>query len=136
VVRRNSPPPSDQEVHSTEDDDDMPLGEGWFRSQPGVHTTRLTIPPSHEASEDNLVDAKYLRFTINYDGEPTIEATMGRGSPHYTLPIMASPVEGRCTPPVNDEEDLAFLAETHMMNSALNRALEGLGDYGVYADVI
>jgi hypothetical protein len=23
-----------------------------------------------------------------------------------------------------------------MMNSALNRALEGLGDYGVYADVI
>jgi hypothetical protein len=49
---------------------------------------------------------------------------------------MASPVEGRRTPPANDEEDLAFLAETHMMNSALNRALEGLGDYGVYADVI
>jgi hypothetical protein len=24
----------------------------------------------------------------------------------------------------------------HMMNSALNRALEGLGDYGMYADVI
>jgi hypothetical protein len=23
-----------------------------------------------------------------------------------------------------------------MMNSALNRALEGLGDYGVYADII
>jgi hypothetical protein len=49
---------------------------------------------------------------------------------------MASPVEGRRTPPLNDEEDLAFLAKTHMMNSALNRALEGLGDYGVYADVI
>jgi hypothetical protein len=28
------------------------------------------------------------------------------------------------------------LAKTHMMNSALNRALEGLGDYGVYTDVI
>jgi hypothetical protein len=49
---------------------------------------------------------------------------------------MASPVEGQRTPPVNDEEDLAFLAETHMMNSALNQALEGLGDYRVYADVI
>jgi hypothetical protein len=49
---------------------------------------------------------------------------------------MASPIEGRRTPPANDEEDLAFLAETHMMNSALNRALEGLGDYGVYADII
>jgi hypothetical protein len=82
------------------------------------------------------VNAKYLRFTINVDGEPTIEATMGRGGPHYALPIMVSPVEGRHTPPANDEEDLAFLAETHMMNSALNRALEGLGDYGVYADVI
>jgi hypothetical protein len=82
------------------------------------------------------VDAKYLRFTINFDGEPTIEATMGRGGPHYALLIMASPVEGRRTPPANDEEDLAFLAKTHMMNSALNRALEGLGDYRVYADVI
>jgi hypothetical protein len=114
----------------------MPLGEGWFHSQPGLHRTRLTIPPHHGAPEDELVDAKYLRFTINFDGEPTIEATMGRGEPHYALPIMASPVEGRRTPPANDEEDLAFLAETHMMNSALNRALEGLGDYGVYADVI
>jgi hypothetical protein len=69
VVRQNSPPLSDEEVHSREDDDDMPPGEGWFCSQPGVHTTRLTIPPSHDASEDNLVDAKYLKFTINYDGE-------------------------------------------------------------------
>jgi hypothetical protein len=49
---------------------------------------------------------------------------------------MVSPVEGRITPPVNDKEELAFLAETHMMNSALNRALEGLGDYGVYTDMI
>jgi hypothetical protein len=49
---------------------------------------------------------------------------------------MASPIEGQHTPPANDEEDLAFLAETHMMNSMLNQALEGLGDYGVYADVI
>jgi hypothetical protein len=49
---------------------------------------------------------------------------------------MASPVEGRHTPPANNEEDLAFLAETYMMNSALNWALEGLGDYRVYADVI
>jgi hypothetical protein len=56
--------------------------------------------------------------------------------PHYALPIMVSPIEGQHTPPANDEEDLAFLAETHMINSALNRALEGLGDYGVYADVI
>jgi hypothetical protein len=55
----------------------MPLGEGWFRSQPGLHRTRLTIPPHHGAPEDELVDAKYLRFTINFDGEPTIEATMG-----------------------------------------------------------
>jgi hypothetical protein len=82
------------------------------------------------------VDAKYLRFTINFDGEPMIEAMMGQGGPHYALPIMASPVEGRRTPPANNEEDLAFLAKTHMMNSALNRALEGLGDYGVYMDVI
>jgi hypothetical protein len=101
-----------------------------------VHRTRLTIPPHHGAPEDELVDAKYLRFTINFNGEPTIEATMGQGGPHYALPIMALPVKGRRTPPTNDEEDLAFLAETHMMNSALNRALEGLGDYGVYADVI
>jgi hypothetical protein len=49
---------------------------------------------------------------------------------------MVSPVEGRRTPPANDKEDLAFLAEMHMMNSALNWALEGLGDYRVYADVI
>jgi hypothetical protein len=129
-VHRNSPPSSEDEVDNT------PPGEGWFRSQPGIHTMRLMIPPHHEASDDELVDAKYLRFTVNYDGEPTIEATMGRAQPHYALPIMASPVEGRRTPPLNDEEDLAFLAKTHMMNSALNRALEGLGDYGVYADVI
>jgi hypothetical protein len=135
VVHR-SPPPSDNDAPSDEDDNDMPLGEGWFCSQPGVHRTRLTIPPHHGAPEDKMVDAKYLRFTINFEGEPTIEATMGRGGPHYALPIMVSPVEGWRTPPANDEEDLAFLAETHMMNSALNRALEGLGDYGVYADVI
>jgi hypothetical protein len=114
----------------------MPLGEGWFRSQPGVHTTCLTVPPYHGALENELVDAKYLRFTINYNGEPTIEATMRQGVPHYTLPIMVSPVKGQHTPPANDEEDLAFLVEMHMMNSALNQALEGLGDYGVYADVI
>jgi hypothetical protein len=114
----------------------MPLGEGWFCSQPGVHKTRLTIPPHHEAPEDELVNAKYLRFTINYAGKPTIEATMGRGTPHYALPIMASPIKGRHTPPANNEEDLAFLAKTHMMNSVLNRALEGLGDYGVYANMI
>jgi Chromo (CHRromatin Organisation MOdifier) domain len=136
VVHQSPPPSSDNDSSSNEDNNDIPLGEGWFRSQPGVHHTRLTIPPRHGAPEDELVDAKYLRFTVNFDGEPTIEATMGRGGPHYALPIMASPVEGRCTPPANDEEDLAFLAETHMMNSALNRALEGLGDYGVYADVI
>jgi hypothetical protein len=59
------------------DDNDMPLGKGWFNSQPGVHTTRLTVPPYHGAPEDELVDAKYLRFTINYNGEPTIKATMG-----------------------------------------------------------
>jgi hypothetical protein len=106
------------------DDDNMPLGEGWFRSQLGVHQTRLTVPPCHRAPEDELVDAKYLRFTISYTSEPTIEATMGRGTPHYTLPIMASPVEGRFTPPANDEEDLAFLAEMHMMNSALNRCYD------------
>jgi hypothetical protein len=136
IVHRSPPPSSSDNASSDEDDNDMPLGEGWFRSQPGVHRTRLTIPPHHGAPEDELVDAKYLRFTINFDGEPMIEATMGQGGPHYALPIMASPVEGQRTPPANDEEDLAFLAETHMMNSALNRALEGLGDYGVYADVI
>jgi hypothetical protein len=137
-VVHQSPLPSSNNVTPPvpEDEDDMPLGEGWFCSQPGIHTTCLTVPPYHGAPEDELIDAKYLRFTINYNGEPTIEATMGRGEPHYALPIMASPVEGRCTPPANDKEDLAFLAETHMMNSALNWALEGLGDYGVYTDVI
>jgi hypothetical protein len=95
VVQRNSPP-SDNDTHPApeDDNDDMPPGKGWFHSQPGVHTTRLTVPPFHRAPEDDLVDAKYLRFTINYAGEPTIEATMGRGKPHYALPIMASPVEG------------------------------------------
>jgi hypothetical protein len=110
-------------MHPTPEDDndnDMPLGKGWFRSQPGIHNTHLTVPPHHGAPEDELVDAKYLRFTISYTGEPTIEATMGQGTPHYALPIMVSPVEGRHTPPANDEEDLAFLAETHMINSALN----------------
>jgi hypothetical protein len=114
----------------------MPIGKGWFCGQPGVHTMHLTIPPCHGAPEEELVNTKYLRFTINYNGEPTIKATMGWGQPHYALPITASPIEGHPPPPANDKEDLAFLAETHMMNSALNRALEGLGDYGVYADVI
>jgi Chromo (CHRromatin Organisation MOdifier) domain len=93
VVQQNSPPPSDDDAHP-KDNDDIPPGKGWFRSQPGVHTTCITVPPFHGAPEDDLVDAKYLRFTINYNGEPTIEATMGRGRPHYALPIMASPVEG------------------------------------------
>jgi hypothetical protein len=114
--------------------DDFPIGEGWFRNQPGRHTTNLTIPPNH--GDEELVDAKYLKFTINYNSEPTIKATMGRGHPHYTLPITTLPVDERIPLPQNDKEDLAFLAETHMMNSALNRALEGLGDYGVYADMI
>jgi Chromo (CHRromatin Organisation MOdifier) domain len=95
VVWRNSPPPSDDDAHPKEDDNnDMPPGEGWFRSQPGVHTTCLTIPLFHGAPKDDLVDTRYLRFTINYNGEPTIKATMGRGRPHYALPIMASPVKG------------------------------------------
>jgi hypothetical protein len=139
VVHQSPPPSSDNvtpPVPEDKDDNNMPLGEGWFCSQLGVHHTWLTVPPHHGAPEDELVDAKYLRFIINYNGEPTIEVTMGRGTPHYALPIMASPVEGWHTPPANDKEDLAFLAETHMMNSALNQALEGLGDYGVYADII
>jgi Chromo (CHRromatin Organisation MOdifier) domain len=140
VVHQGSPPPSDSQPDNITPplpkDDDTPLGEGWFHSQPSMHTTRLTVPLYHRALDDELTDAKYLKFTINYNSEPTIEATMGRGEPHYALPIMALPIEGRHTPPANDEEDLAFLAETHMMNSALNQALEGLGDYGVYADVI
>jgi hypothetical protein len=83
-----------------------------------------------------MVPAKYLKFTINYNSEPTVEATMGWGCPHYTLPITASPVDKHIPMLRNNEEELAFLTETHMMNSALNRALEGLGDYGVYADII
>jgi hypothetical protein len=94
VIHQSPPPSSDNDAPSDKDDNDIPLGEGWFRSQPGVHRTRLTIPPHHRAPEDELVDAKYLRFTVNFDEEPTIEATMGRGGPHYALPIMASPVEG------------------------------------------
>jgi hypothetical protein len=81
------------------------------------------------------VNAKYLKFTISFEGEPMIEATMGWGQPHYTLCIIASPID-KCIPiPCNDKE-LTFLAKMHMMNSALNQALEGLGDYDVYADVI
>jgi hypothetical protein len=78
-VHRSSPPSSDKDTPpaSKDNDDDMPLGEGWFRSQPGMHQTCLTIPPHHDAPEDELVNAKYLRFTISYAGEPTIEATMG-----------------------------------------------------------
>jgi hypothetical protein len=87
-VHQGSPPSSENEV------DNMPLGEGWFHSQPRLHTTRLTIPPHHGASDDELVNTKYLRFTINYTGEPTIKATMGQAQPHYALPIMASPVKG------------------------------------------
>jgi hypothetical protein len=121
---------------SEDKEEDFPVGAGWFHNKPGVHTTYLTIPPDDAAQVEELVDAKYLKFTINYDGEPTIEATMGQGYLYYALPITASPVN-ECLPPShNDEEDLAFLAKTHMMNSALNRALEGLGDYGVYANMI
>jgi hypothetical protein len=141
-VIHHSPPPSEEEeqpqttpTSSSEDDkDDFPIGEGWFCSKPGAHTTCLTIPPDH--GDEEMVDAKYLKFTINYNSEPTIEATMGWGHPHYALPITASPTDKCLSPPHNDEEELAFLAETHMMNSTLNRALEGLGDYGVYANII
>jgi hypothetical protein len=122
------------EVSLEDDKDDFPIGEGWFRNKPGVHTTNLTIPPDH--GDEEMVNAKYLKFTINYNGEPTIEATMGWGHPHYTLPIVASLVDECIPPPQNDKEELAFLAEMHMINSTLNRALEGLGDYSVYADVI
>jgi hypothetical protein len=83
-----------------------------------------------------MKDTKYLKFTVNYNGEPTIKATMGWGRPHYALPVVASLVNEHIPLSQNDEEELAFLTKMHMMNSTLNRALEGLGDYGVYTDVI
>jgi hypothetical protein len=39
VVHRSPPPSSNNDAPSDEDDNDMPLGEGWFRSQPGMHRT-------------------------------------------------------------------------------------------------
>jgi hypothetical protein len=85
-------------AESSEDDkDDFPIGEGWFRNKPGVHTTNLTIPPDHGNKE--MVNTKYLKFTINYNGEPTIKATMGQGRPHYALPIVISLVDERIPPP-------------------------------------
>jgi hypothetical protein len=141
IVHHNTPPSEEEAqaqtspVESSEDNkDNFPIGEGWFHSKLGVHTTNLTIPTNHDNEE--MKNTKYLKFTINYNGEPTIKATMGWGCPHYALPIVASPVDKCIPPPWNDEEELAFLAETHMMGGPLNRALEGLGDYGVYADMI
>jgi hypothetical protein len=80
-----------------DNEEDFLIGEGWFHSRPGVHTMHLTIPPNHNNKE--IVDAKYLKFTINYNGEPTIEATMGQGHPHYALPITTSPVDKQLPPP-------------------------------------
>jgi hypothetical protein len=96
----------------------------------------LTIPPDDIAKIKELVLAKYLKFTVNYASKPTIKATMGDGHPHYALHIQATAVDRPVQVSQNNKEELAFLTETHMMNSTLNQALEGLGDYGVYADVI
>jgi hypothetical protein len=82
-IVHHSTPPLEEEAQaqtsptesSKDDEEDFPIGEGWFRNKPGVHTTNLMIPPDH--NDEEMVSTKYLKFTINYSGEPTIEATMG-----------------------------------------------------------
>jgi hypothetical protein len=137
----SSPPSSESSLSApttdtaNPDEDDHP-GHGWIRYQAGLHRTKIDIPCSDEEPA-LILPAKYVRFNLEpYRGEPHIEGTNGKGLPVYAEELVAQPDRDPTLVPDNEDEYFAFLTETNMMDGALARAIDGLGDYGVWADII
>ena len=80
--------------------------------------------------------AKYILFNVDpITNEPQIFGTMGRGQPVQRSKLLAAPHDEVPLHVNIDTEDYSMFTAKGLFHGLLNRALEGLGDYGVMVDV-
>src|SRR5579863_610187 len=102
-------------------------GPEWYPYRPDQHFSRLTIPDE----EGRQVEAKYLSVRV-VQGEPTIMGTMGYGQPVHAESLHALPF---ATPAPAHFHLPSFNLLQNPFDPRTERALDGLGDLGVQAEV-
>lgn len=98
-----------------------------------THGAPITLPD--DRPERGLPQrVAYIAMNIEkHDGEPTIYSTMGGDAPRYCNVLHAEP-----RPDIargDDGNDLYLLRERFQLDPIVARAVEAVGDSGVYADV-
>ncbi|KAH9039247.1 hypothetical protein EDB85DRAFT_1887448 [Lactarius pseudohatsudake] len=78
--------------------------------------------------------ARYLRFTLNAEGRPTLLGSEGTGRPAYSSRLYAHPQPAEQHTP--DDDSLALYDLHHASHHNINLALARLGDPGVCAEVL
>src|SRR5579863_9609699 len=102
-------------------------GPEWYPYRPEQHISRLTIPDE----EGRQVEAKYLSVRV-VQGEPTIMGTMGYGQPVHSESLHALPF---AAPAPAHFHLPSFNILQNPFDPRTERALDGLGDLGVQAEV-
>src|SRR5579863_1431373 len=102
-------------------------GPEWYPYRPDQHFSRLTIPDE----EGRQVEAKYLSVRV-VQGEPTIMGTMGYGQPVHSESLHALPF---AAPAPAHFHIPSFSILQNPFDPRTERALDGLGDLGVQAEV-
>src|SRR5579863_8998470 len=102
-------------------------GPEWYPCRPDQHFSRLTIPDE----KGRQVEAKYLSVRV-VQGEPTIMGTMGYGQPVHSESLHALPF---AAPAPAHFHIPSFSILQNPFDPRTERALDGLGDLGVQAEV-
>src|SRR5579863_239313 len=102
-------------------------GPEWYPYRPDQHFSQLTIPDK----KGRQVEAKYLSVRV-VQGEPTIMGTMGYGQPVHSESLHALPF---AAPAPAHFHLPSFNLLQNPFDPRTERALDGLGDLGVQAEV-
>src|SRR5579863_6059249 len=102
-------------------------GPEWYPYRPEQHISWLIMPDE----EGRQVEAKYLSVRV-VQGEPTIMGTMGYGQPVHSESLHALPF---AAPAPAHFHIPSFNILQNPFDPRTERALDGLGDLGVQAEV-
>ncbi|KAH9022430.1 hypothetical protein EDB85DRAFT_1895244 [Lactarius pseudohatsudake] len=111
------------------DNDDAVPGSGWRRA-----LADEPYPMDIPLVGGGRSHARYLRFTLDAEGRPTVLGSEGAGRPAYSSRLYACPQPREQHTPNNDS--LALYDSHHASRHDIDLALARLGDPGVCAEVL
>ncbi|KAH9020398.1 hypothetical protein EDB85DRAFT_1896200 [Lactarius pseudohatsudake] len=111
------------------DDDDQVPGSGWRRA-----LIDEPYPMDIPLVGGGRGHARYLRFTLDAEGRPTVLGSEGAGRPAYSSGLYARPQPREQHTP--DDDSLALYDSHHASRHDIDLALARLGDPGVCAEVL